>query len=159
MSKILVAYFSASGVTAEKAHLIAEASQGDLYEIKPAIPYTEADLDFKNQNSRSTVEMKTPGARPELADKDANVAEYDIIFVGYPIWWYTCPTIINSFLESYDFSGKTIIPFATSDGSRLGKSIQSIKDSVSDTAVVKEGKMVTGTQAYGIQGWINDFIL
>ncbi len=158
MSKVLVAYFSASGITAKKAQMIAEAAEADLYEIKPAKPYTDEDLDFKNKESRSTREMKE-SIHPELADKDAHIGNYDVIFLGFPIWWYTCPTIINSFLESYDFSGKTIIAFATSDGSSIGKSLQSIKNSLPDTAVVKEGKMLTGTQAYGIQGWVKNFML
>ena len=121
MSKILVAYFSASGVTAKLAKNLAEAAGADIYEIKPAVPYTDADLNWQDKNSRSSVEMKDKSFRPAIADKDANIADYDTIFVGFPIWWYVAPTIINTFLEAYDFSGKTIILFATSGGSGIGK--------------------------------------
>ena len=109
MNKVLVAYFSATGVTADKAKAIAEAANGDLYEIRPAVPYTKEDLDFKNKQSRSSVEMSDLGSRPEIADKNANVEAYDTVFLGFPIWWYMAPTIVNTFLESYDFSGKTVI--------------------------------------------------
>ena len=156
MSKVLVAYFSASGVTAEKAKAIAEAAQADLYEIKPAVPYTEADLDFRNKESRSSVEMADKSIRPEFADKDANIAAYDTIFLGFPIWWYVAPTIINSFLESYDFSGKTIILFATSGGSRFGKTVSELKPSVSESTVIKEGRLLSNTQPLVIASWVKD---
>ena len=117
MSKTLVAYFSASGVTRRVAENLATAAGADIYEIRPAVPYTSADLNWMDKKSRSTVEMKDKSSRPELADTDADIASYDKIFVGFPIWWYTAPTIINTFLESYDFSGKTIVLFATSGGS------------------------------------------
>lgn len=103
----LVAYFSANGVTENAAKVLAEAADADLYEIKPEAPYTKADLDWMDKNSRSSIEMKNKAFRPAIADKDADIAEYDVIFVGFPIWWYVAPTIINTFLESYDFSGKT----------------------------------------------------
>ncbi len=121
MGKKLVAYFSASGVTKRYAETLAKAADADLFEIKPSVPYTNDDLDWKNSKSRSSVEMKNPDSRPEIAEKLSNMDEYDTVFVGFPIWWYVAPTIINTFLESYDFSGKTIIPFATSGGSGLGK--------------------------------------
>lgn len=159
MSKILVAYFSASGITAKKAQLIANAANADLYEIKPAVPYTEEDLDWKNKESRSTMEFKDKSCRPPLADKDANIAAYDTIFLGFPIWWYTCPSVVKTFLESYDFSGKVIIPFATSDGSRFGDTQAHIKECVDESTVVKPGKMVSGTQEYGITGWVKDLDL
>ena len=146
MSKKLVAYFSASGVTADAAKKIAAAANADLYEIRPAVPYTEADLNWQDEHSRSTVEMKDKTSRPAIADKDANAADYDVIFVGFPIWWYTAPTIINTFLESYDFSGKTIILFATSGSTGFEKSAADLKGSVSDTAVIKEGIVVHGKQ-------------
>lgn len=158
MSKVLVAYFSASGVTAEKAKAIATAAEADLYEIKPAVPYTEADLDFRNKESRSSVEMADKSSRPELADKDANIAAYDTIFLGFPIWWYVAPTIINTFLESYDFSGKTIILFATSGGSRFGKTLMELKPSVSDTAIIKEGRILSNTQPLVIATWVRDIL-
>ena len=121
MSKKLVAYFSASGVTAQVAGKLAEAVGADLFEIAPKVPYTKADLDWMDAKSRSTVEMKDPGSRPELAAALPNAADYDTVYVGFPIWWYVAPTIINTFLESYNLKGKTIIPFATSGGSGMGK--------------------------------------
>jgi flavodoxin len=145
MSKTLVAYFSASGVTAALAKTLAEAAGSDLYEIKPEVPYTKADLDWTDKKSRSTIEMQDSSFRPAIADKDANIADYDVVFVGFPIWWYVAPTIINTFLESYDFSGKTIVPFATSGSSGLGKTIEELKPSVSGTAILKEGKLLNGS--------------
>ncbi|GHV42247.1 flavodoxin [Spirochaetia bacterium] len=144
MSKKLVAYFSASGVTSELAKVLAEAASADLYEIKPEVPYTKADLDWQNSRSRSSIEMKDPSSRPALADKNANIAAYDVVFVGFPIWWYVAPTIINTFLESYDFSGKTIVLFATSGSSGLGKTKEKLLGSVSGTAIWKEGKLLNG---------------
>ena len=114
MSRTLVAYFSASGVTKRTAEQLAEAAGADLYEIRPAVPYTQADLNWMDKRSRSSVEMNDRSFRPELADKDADIASYDRIFLGFPIWWYVAPTIINTFLESYDFAGKEIVLFATS---------------------------------------------
>lgn len=143
MSKTLVAYFSASGVTAKAAASLAAAVAGDLYEIKPAVPYTRKDLNWQDMGSRSSLEMKDPSSRPELADRDANIAAYDRIFLGFPIWWYTAPRIIRSFLESYDFSGKTIILFATSGGSGLGKVAKELSSSC-PTAVLKEGRLMNG---------------
>ena len=121
MSKKLVAYFSASGVTAKVAETLAEAIGADLFEIEPKVPYTEADLNWMDKKARSTIEMSDPASRPEIAAKRDNMKDYDTIFVGFPIWWYVAPTIINTFLESYDLTGKTIIPFATSGGSDIGK--------------------------------------
>ena len=141
MSKTLVAYFSASGTTAKAAASLAAAVAGDLYEIKPAVPYTRKDLNWQDMGSRSSLEMKDPSSRPELADRDANIAAYDRIFLGFPIWWYTAPRIIRSFLESYDFSGKTIILFATSGGSGLGKIAKELSSSC-PSAVLKEGRLM-----------------
>ena len=121
MSKKLVAYFSASGVTAKVAETLAEAIGVDIFEIEPKVPYTEADLNWMDKKARSTIEMSDPASRPEIAAKRDNMKDYDTIFVGFPIWWYVAPTIINTFLESYDLTGKTIIPFATSGGSDIGK--------------------------------------
>ncbi len=118
--KTLVACFSASGVTARLAKTLADALSADLFEIKPKVPYTKADLDWMNKKSRTTLEMNDPKSRPEIAGIPENIAEYDRIFLGFPIWWYVAPTIINTFLESCDLSGKTIIPFATSGGSAMG---------------------------------------
>lgn len=129
MNKILVAYFSASGVTARLAKKIAEVTNGNLYEIKPKVPYTSADLDWMDKNSRSSIEMNDKSFRPEIIDDLSDVTNYNTIFIGFPIWWYIAPTIVNTFLEKYDFSGKKIITFATSGGSGMGKSLDSLKSS------------------------------
>lgn len=156
MSKKLVAYFSASGVTAKLAKNLAEAAGADLYEIKPAVPYTNADLNWQDKNSRSSVEMNDKSFRPAVADTDANIAEYDKIFVGFPIWWYVAPTIINTFLEAYDFSGKTIILFATSGGSGMGNSAKELRLSVSDSAVIKDGKRFSANASVSeLKEWVN----
>ncbi|MGN8961495.1 flavodoxin [Bariatricus sp. HCP28S3_D3] len=144
MSKKLVAYFSASGVTGRVAKTLAEAANADLYEIKPQIPYTTADLNWMDKKSRSTIEMQDKASRPAMADCNAPVADADVIFVGFPIWWYVAPHIINSFLEAYDFSGKTIVLFATSGGSDFGRTLEALEDSVRGTAHLMEGKMLNG---------------
>ena len=155
MSKKLVAYFSASGVTESVAKMLAEAADADLYEIKPKVPYTKADLNWMDKNARSTVEMNDKSSRPALADDDAKVADYDVVFLGFPIWWYVAPTIINTFLEKYDFAGKTIILFATSGSSGFGKTLENLKGSVSDQAVLKEGKLLNGRQSVdALKKWV-----
>jgi len=157
MSKPLVAYFSASGVTAKAAKLLAEAANADLYEIKPQVPYTPADLDWRDKQSRSSLEMADPASRPALADMDANIAAYDVIFLGFPIWWYVAPTIINTFLESYDFAGKTVVLFATSGSSGFGKTVENLKGSVSASTMIKEGKLLNGKQTKeGLAAWVAD---
>ena len=143
MSKTLVAFFSASGVTRQVAQKLAAAAQEDLYEIKPAVPYTQADLNWRDKSSRSSVEMQNLAIRPQLADTDAKIEQYDRILLGYPIWWYMAPTIINTFLESYDFSGKSIILFATSGGSGFGKSVKELSPSCPN-ATIREGRMLNG---------------
>ena len=143
MSKTLVAFFSASGITKRAAEKLAVATDSDLYEIQPAVPYTRADLNWQDKHSRSSVEMNDPLSRPELADKDANIANYDRIFLGFPIWWYTAPTIVRSFLESYDFTGKIIILFATSGGSGLGKTAKELASSCPGAKIV-EGRLFNG---------------
>ncbi|MCH5213100.1 MAG: NAD(P)H-dependent oxidoreductase [Oscillospiraceae bacterium] len=157
MSKKLVAYFSASGTTARVANNLAVAAGADLYEIKPAKPYTSADLNWQDKNSRSSVEMKDKSSRPELADKNADIAEYDKIFLGFPIWWYVAPTIINSFLESYDFTGKTIILFATSGGSGFGRTAAELAASCPG-ATIKEGRLLNGNpSADTLKKWAESF--
>jgi len=141
---MLVAYFSASGVTAEVAKTLAEATGADIYEIKPKQPYTSADLDWQDKQSRSSVEMRDKTSRPELKDSDAPVAGHDVIFLGFPIWWYVAPTIINTFLERYDFSGKTIILFATSGGSGFGRAVEGLKPSAPG-AIIREGNIFQKT--------------
>lgn len=160
MSKKLVAYFSASGKTKGVAEKLAEAAQADLYEICPEIPYTDADLDWQDNNSRSSVEMKDKKFRPAIQDSDLKMNEYDVVFLGFPIWWYVAPTIINTFLESYDFSGKTIVLFATSGGSGFGKTVKELSGSVSDSAVIKEGRLFNGriTKAE-FENWIQSLKL
>ncbi len=140
MSKDLVAYFSASGVTAQLAANLAEALGADLFEIHPAVPYTDADLDWRNAQSRSSVEMKNPAYRPEIAETIKNAEDYDTIYVGFPVWWYIAPTIINTFLESISLGGKTVIPFATSGGSGMGKTNEHLSPSC-DGAVLKDGRV------------------
>ena len=120
MGKTLVAYFSASGVTKKLAQTLADAIGADLFAIEPKVPYTRADLNWMDKQSRSTIEMQNPASRPEIAGTCANIADYDTVFVGFPIWWYVAPTIVNTFLESCDLTGKTVVPFATSGGSGLG---------------------------------------
>lgn len=127
--KTLVAYFSASGQTANLAKTLAGVTGGDLFEIAPETAYTAADLDWMDKKSRSTIEMKDPKSRPAIAGKVADMAQYDTVFVGFPIWWYQAPRIIETFLESYDFSGKTVIPFATSGGSGMGKTNEKLAPS------------------------------
>lgn len=127
--KTLVAYFSASGQTAKLAKTLAGVTGGDLFEIAPETAYTAADLDWMDKKSRSTIEMKDPKSRPAIAGKVADMVQYDTVFVGFPIWWYQAPRIIETFLESYDFSGKTVIPFATSGGSGMGKTNEKLAPS------------------------------
>ena len=121
MSKKLVAYFSASGVTAKVAELLSDSIGADLHEITPKVRYTDADLDWRDRTSRSSIEMSNPASRPEIERIRDNMQDYNTIYLGFPIWWYIAPTIINTFLESYDLTGKTIVPFATSGGSGMGK--------------------------------------
>lgn len=151
----LVAYFSASGTTAKAAKTLAKAVGGDLYEIKPAIPYTSADLNWMDKHSRSSVEMNDKRSRPALADTAAPVAGHDVIFLGFPIWWYVAPTIINTFLESYDFTGKTIVLFATSGGSGLGKSAAGLRSSAPGAKIL-DGRMLNGRQGEeNLKAWVS----
>ena len=153
MSKILVAYFSASGVTKKVAEKLAALVNADIHEIKPKVPYTKADLNWMDKKSRSTIEMSDPTSRPAIAAKRDNMDEYDTIFVGFPIWWYVAPTIINTFLENYDFSGKRIVLFATSGGSGFGNTIKELKPSVADAEIV-EGKILNRASDDQLKDWI-----
>lgn len=154
MSKKLVAYFSASGVTAKVADMLADAVGADIYEIRPEVPYTKADLNWMDKKSRSTIEMNDKTIRPAIADKDAKIDQYDTIFIGFPIWWYVAPTIINTFLESYNFAGKKVILFATSGGSKFGKTVEELKISVPGTCEIIEGKLLNGKQTIpSIRSW------
>lgn len=156
MSKKLVAYFSVSGVTKRYAEKLANVTGADLFEIKPSVPYTSADLNWQNSNSRSSVEMKNPDSRPEIAEKLSDMDSYDTVFVGFPIWWYVAPTIIDTFLESYDFSGKTVIPFATSGGSEMGKTADVLRKVCPD-ADIHDGKVLNGMSDKEIAQWVNKF--
>lgn len=153
MSKKLVAYFSASGVTKNIAVRLAKAADADLFEIKPSVPYTRADLDWTNKKSRSSVEMNNPDSRPEIAERLSNMEDYDTVFIGFPIWWYVAPTIINTFVESYDFSGKTIVPFATSGGSGMGKTVEVLK-SLCPNANWENGKMLNRVSDWELESWV-----
>lgn len=133
--------FSASGTTKKTAELLAEAAGADLYEITPKVAYTKADLNWMDKKSRSSVEMNDKKFRPEIEDKDANIAEYDEIILGFPIWWYVAPTIVNTFLEKFDFSGKKVVLFATSGGSGFGNTVKELQPSAPNTEIV-EGKIL-----------------
>ena len=139
MTKTLVAYFSASGNTADVAKDLAAATKGDLFEIKPAEPYTSADLNWNNSSSRSSIEMGDESVRPAITGTVEDMAAYDTVFVGFPVWWYVEPRIIDTFLEAYDFSGKTIVPFATSGGSGLGQAPQRMQKLVPGATVLAGG--------------------
>ena len=153
MSKKLVAYFSASGVTKALAERLAEAAGADLYEIRPEVPYTKADLNWMDKQSRSSVEMGDESSRPAMADADANVAEYDVIFVGFPIWWYREPSIVDTFLDAYDFTGKTVIPFATSGSSGMGKTAAHMQ-AIVPAAKVLDGKRFDANAPAGeLKAW------
>ena len=156
MSKKLVAYFSASGVTAKVADMLADAVGADIHEICPKVPYTKADLNWMNKKSRSSIEMANKTIRPEIAESNVEIENYDVIFLGFPIWWYVAPTIINTFLESADFSGKKIILFATSGGSKFGKTVEELKISVPDSCEIIEGKLLNGRQTISsIKVWVD----
>ncbi len=152
--KKLVAYFSASGITKGVAQKLAKAADADLFEIRPSVPYTRADLDWTNKKSRSSVEMNNPDSRPEIAETLGNMDEYDTVFLGFPIWWYVAPTIINTFLESYDFSGKTVIPFATSGGSGFGKTAEVLKPLCPADVTWLPGKMLNRAAEADVKSWI-----
>lgn len=154
MSKKLVAYFSASGVTKSAAERLAKAAGADLFEIKPEQPYSKADLDWTNKKSRSSVEMSSLDSRPEIAEKLDNMADYDVVFVGFPIWWYVAPTIINTFLESYGFSGKTVIPFATSGGSGIGKTEEILHKIC--PAKWKSGRVINRASDNDLSKWVDE---
>jgi flavodoxin len=155
--KVLVAYFSASGVTAKVADKLAKATGADLFEIKPVQPYTNADLDWTNKKSRSSVEMDDRSSRPAIANKVSDMSKYDVVFVGFPIWWYREPSIIDTFMESYDFSGKQVIPFATSGGSGMGDS-GSIMQKLAPKAKVDSGKRFSsGVSEADLKAWAEKF--
>lgn len=153
----LVAYFSASGITAKVAKKLADAIGAQLYEIKPELPYTKEDLDWTNAQSRSSIEMQNKNYRVKLADTDAPVADADIIFVGYPVWWYREPSIIDSFLDAYDFKGKKIVPFATSGGSDIGEEAPKRMAEISSTEVLTGRRLSTNASIEEITDWAEKF--
>jgi flavodoxin len=155
MSKTLVAYFSASGVTAKVAQTLAEAIGADIFEIAPKVKYTKEDLNWMDKKSRSTIEMNDPSSRPEIAAKCENMSEYDTVFVGFPIWWYIAPTIINTFLESYDLTGKTIVPFATSGGSGMGKTNEKLAPSCKGAKLIEGKVLKSNVSGSDIAAWVN----
>lgn len=156
MSKTLVAYFSASGTTARLAKTLADAIGADLFEIQPETPYSSADLNWSNPKSRSSVEMKDKSFRPAVANRVENMEQYDRVFVGFPIWWYVAPTIINTFLEQYDLTGKKIIPFATSGGSGMGGTNQELKNSCPG-AELTDGKRFGSAKPAELKAWAEKF--
>ena len=156
--KALVAYFSASGVTAALADRLAEAIDAPVYEIRPAVPYTKADLNWMDRKSRSTVEMNDKACRPELSDTDAPVADADVIFVGYPVWWYREPSIIDSFLEAYDFSGKDIILFATSGSSDIGKEAPERVAQIARTEVKGSKRFSANVSGDKLKAWAKQYL-
>ncbi|MCR5834709.1 MAG: NAD(P)H-dependent oxidoreductase [Selenomonadaceae bacterium] len=160
MSKNLVAYFSATGTTRKLANTLAETIGADKYEIKPAVTYTGKDLNWNDKQSRSSLEMADKNSRPELADKNANVNAYDTIFLGFPIWWYVAPHIVNTFLESYDFGGKTVVVFATSGGSSFGNTVNELKPSCASSVNWIEGKVFRGrVDKNSLNDWIKTLAL
>ena len=159
MSKILIAYFSASGETARLANTLASVTGGDLFEIQPQQRYSAADLNWNDRQSRSTVEMNDAKSRPAIANRVENMAQYDVVFVGFPIWWYQAPRIIETFLESYALSGKRIIPFATSGGSGMGKTAELLKASCSGARVDSGKRLSSSESAASVQNWVDSLNL
>lgn len=152
--KILVTYFSATGTTARAAEKLAHITGGEVYAITPAQPYTSTDLDWHDKQSRSSVEMSNPKARPAIKGKKENIADYDVIFIGYPIWWNLAPRIIDTFIESHDLKGKAVIPFATSGGSSINNSVTILKKTYPDLNW-KEGRLLNRTDEKTIRAWID----
>ena len=154
MSKILVAYFSAGGETARLAKTVAEVTDGDLFEIVPAQRYTSSDLNWNDKHSRSSVEMNDAGSRPAIATRVADMEQYDVVFVGFPIWWYQAPRIIETFLESYDLSGKKVIPFATSGGSGMGRTADILQAACPGAAVDAGKRLNSRESAASVKRWV-----
>lgn len=153
MSKILVAYFSASGMTAKLAKTLADAVGADLHEIQPVQPYTTDDLNWNNKSSRSSKEMNDKSSRPAISNTVEDMAQYERIFVGFPIWWYTAPTIINTFLEQYDLTGKTVVPFATSGGSGMGNTNDDLRHSCKGANLIEGRRFSAGAGTAELRAW------
>ena len=159
MGKKLVAYFSVSGVTAKVSVRLAEAVGAGLYEIRPEIPYTNADLDWYNKKSRSSIEMDDKSCRPQMADQSADVAEAEVVYVGFPIWWYREPSIIDTFLEAYDFSGKKIVPFCTSGGSEIGDTAKRMQEIVRNGVVLEGKRFSSNVSVNELKAWADSLAL
>ena len=151
--KTLVAYFSATGTTERAAKMLAEVAGADLYRIEPETPYTAADLDWHDKNSRTSVEMNDPKSRPAIKGRCEQMADYDVVYIGFPIWWYTAPTIINTFVESYDLQGKTLIPFATSGGTDITKTADNLRKAYPDLNW-KPGRLLNGATRQTIEQFV-----
>lgn len=153
--KKLVVFFTASGTTKRVAERLAKVADADIYEIQPKAPYTSADLNWMDKKSRTSLEMADKASRPEIVRKSLDTGKYDVVFLGFPIWWYVAPTIINTFLESFDFSGKTIMLFATSGGSGFGQTVKFLQPSA-PKAKIKEGKLLNGNPSESaLAAWVN----
>lgn len=158
MAKTLVAYFSASGVTKKVAERLAAAIEADIYEIAPEVPYTKKDLNWMNKNSRSTVEMNDRSSRPAIGSKVDNMEQYETVFVGFPIWWYREPSIIDTFMEAYDFGGKTVVPFATSGGSGMGDAYMNLQALAPGSKVAKGMRFRGGASEDELGAWAKEYI-
>lgn len=154
----LVTYFSASGVTRKLAEKLAGALGADLFEIRPEIPYSQADLNWQDPKSRSSVEMKDRNCRPTISERVADMARYDVVFVGFPVWWYREPSIIDTFMEAYDFSGKTVVPFATSGTSQIGESGSNMQALAPGAKVVAGRRFPTGVDAEELKNWAKQYL-
>lgn len=155
MAHVLVAYFSASGETERLAKTVAKVTGGDLYEVRPAVPYLPADLDWRDANSRSSREMRDAACRPAVAGDVAGMERYDTVFVGFPIWWYEAPRVVQTFLERYDFSGKTVVPFATSGGSGMGKTDEILQKSCSSQTHWRPGRRMSSRESeQNVRKWV-----
>lgn len=155
MSKILVAFFSANGATKRVAEKLAETAKADLFEIVPKLPYSKEDLNWNNRQSRSSVEMDDRSCRPEISSKVSDMAQYSFVFVGFPIWWYREPSIIDTFLETYDFNGKKIVPFCTSGGSGFGATVENIQSLAKGAEVLNGKRFSSGVSREELRVWVN----
>ena len=158
MSKVLVAYFSASGVTASLAKKLAQEIKADLFEIEPEAPYSEADLDWRNQKSRSSLEMKDPSSRPAIRSKINDISQYELIFIGFPVWWYREPSIIDTFMEAYAFTGQTIVPFATSGGSSIGNSGENMQKLAPNAKVLDGKRLAANMTGQELSKWAAEWL-
>lgn len=156
-NNVLVAYFSATGTTKAAAQRLASVTGGELYEIQPGQSYTDADLDWNDRQSRSSVEMNNPQSRPAIKGKKENMADYDVVFIGFPIWWNLAPTIVNTFIESHDLKGKTVIPFATSGGSSIGNSVSALKNTYPEIRW-RNGRLLNRASDKSIREWVDEVL-